>query len=448
MTVKVRFAPSPTGRLHMGNARVALVNWLFSRQHGGRFLLRLDDTDRQRCDPAFEEAIYLEMEWLGLVWDESFRQSAHVVRYEAAAERLKETGWLYPCYETPEELALKRKTRLNQGLPPVYDREALTLTDAQKRAYEAEGRQPYWRFKLDQSPITWDDRVRGAVTFDAGSLSDPVLVRSDGRPLYSLSSVVDDGEGQVTDIVRGEDHVANTACQVQIFQALGYTVPAFAHLPLLTDSSGDTLSKRLTALSLDHLRDELGVEAMAVNSLLARLGTDRPLKAEDHLEPLIAEFDFGAFARGTPKFDERELLRLNERLVHNLDFETVQPRLQAMGLSQLDRAFWEAVRANLETVAEVATWWRICREPVTPAIDSADGDFLKRAAELLPAELDEGAWQRWTEALKQETGRKGAKLFKPLRRALTGEAAGPELANLLPLIGLERAAKRLRGETA
>jgi glutamyl-tRNA synthetase len=437
---RTRFAPSPTGRLHLGNARVALINWLAARKAGGRFLLRLDDTDEERSTEAHARAIEEDLRWLGLEWDESARQSERLDRYEAAAERLREDGRLYPCYETAEELSLKRKARLQAGLPPIYDRAALALDTADRQRLEAQGRRAHWRFKLEHQAIEWDDLVRGAQHFEGANLSDPVLLREDGRPLYTLSSVVDDIELGVSEVLRGEDHVANTAVQVQLFEALGGAVPRFGHLPLLTDVAGKGLSKRLGSLSVAAQR-EGGIEAMTINSYLAKLGTPDPIEPRLALADLVAEFDLGRFGRASPKFDPAELERLNAQLVHRLPFEAVASRL-----SGLDETLWAAIQPNLSRVEEASEWLAICRGEITPA--EGHDSYLAEAARLLPPEpWDEATWSAWTGALKKATGRKGRELFQPLRLALTGRDHGPELKSLLPLIGRERAEARLRGES-
>ncbi len=442
MTLKVRFAPSPTGLLHVGNARQALINWLFARAQGGRYLLRIDDTDTERSTPEFAAAIERDLRWLGLDWDEKAVQSERLERYSAAAERLKAAGRLYACYETPEELGLKRKVALTAGRPPIYDRAALDLGEADKARLEAEGRRPHWRFKLAPGEIAWEDLVRGPASFQGENLSDPVLIREDGRPLYTLTSVVDDIELAVTHVLRGEDHVANTAVQVQLFQALGGQVPAFGHLSLIAGAGGESLSKRLGSLSLASLR-ESGLEAMTLNCYLARLGTPDPVEPFTDLDSLAKDFDLSRFGRATPKFDPAELEHLNARLLHITPFEAVAERLP----QGFDAALWEAVRPNLTRLAEAAVWQNICRGPVIPRIE--DADFTRQAAELLPDEpWDETTWSAWTGAVKAATGRKGKALFLPLRLALTGLDHGPELKALLPLIGRERAEARLAGKTA
>jgi len=447
MTVKVRFAPSPTGRLHVGNIRVALINWLFARKHDGTFVLRLDDTDEERSTAEFAAGIEADLRWLGLHWDEFARQSDRYDRYAAAAERLKASGRLYPCYETPEELEVKRKIQLSRRLPPVYDRAALALTDADRARLEAEGRKPHWRFRLDDAVrVEWDDLVRGHTGVEMASLSDPVLIRADGTYLYTLPSVVDDIELGITHVLRGEDHVTNTAAQIQIFEALGGKVPVFAHFSLLVGASGEGLSKRTGALGVAELRGQ-GIEPMAILSLLARLGTADPVEPQTTLDALVEGFAIDRFGRAAAKFDPEELRTLNARILHQLPFEAVADRLRALGLEEAGADFWHAVRPNISRLAEAADWWRVVRGPVTPVV--SDPAFLAGAAALLPpAPWDQGTWRAWTTAVKDATGARGKALFMPLRLALTGLDHGPDLGELLPLIGPERARARLMGEAA
>jgi glutamyl-tRNA synthetase len=444
MTVKSRFAPSPTGLLHVGNARTALITWLYAKAAGGRFVLRLDDTDRERSTEEFAQAIRDDLAWLGLDWDEEQRQSERLDRYDEVIGNLKKTGHLYACYETPDELERKRKLQLAQRKPPVYDRAALDLTADQIAAYEAEGRQPHWRFKLDRDEVRWHDIVRGQVVIDMASVSDPVVIRSDGSPLYHLCSVVDDADMQITHVVRGEDHVTNTAEHIQMFKAIGTEPPAFAHLALLTGAGGEGLSKRLGSLSLRNLRKE-GIEAMAVVSLLARLGSADPVEPRADMADVLAGFEIGRFARNPAKFDPEELKRLNSKILHELPFAVVSERLSDLGLADAGEAFWQAVQGNLDVLADAADWWRIVHDPIEPVVE--DADFCALAAEMLPdGDLNSDTWSEWTGALKAETGRKGKVLFHPLRLALTGRERGPEMKNLLPLIGSARAKARLRGE--
>lgn len=442
----VRFAPSPTGRLHLGNARAAVVNWLFAKKHGGSFLLRLDDTDRERSREEFARGIEEDLHWLGLTWDRFARQSDRLARYAEAAERLKAEGRLYPCFETQEELDLKRKLAHARGRPWVYDRAALAIPAEEAARRIAAGEMPHWRFKLEHRQIAWDDLIRGPVAYDGALLSDPVLIRGDGTPLYTFTSVVDDGDFEITHIIRGEDHVTNTAVQLDLFAALGLRPPAFAHFSLIVGRGGEALSKRFDSLSLAGLRED-GIEPMAINSLLAKIGTSDPIEPRRRLDELVAEIDLGKFGRAPPHFDVEELRGLNAKLLHLLPYEDVASRLPAGA----GPGFWEAVRPNVERLADAAEWWRICAGPLAPA-DEPDPDtaaFLRQAAALLPEEpFDTGTWDRWVERVKAATGRKGKALFLPLRRALTQRDHGPELRNLLPLIGRTRADKRLKGEAA
>jgi glutamyl-tRNA synthetase len=445
--VVVRFAPSPTGHLHVGNIRTALFNWLFARGRGGRFLLRLDDTDEARSKPEYAESIADDLGWLGLDHDAVARQSDRYEAYAAAVEQLKQAGRLYACYETPEELSLRRRTQRTRGLPPVYDRAALHLTEAEKRAQEAAGRAPYWRLLLDREVVAWTDLVQGESHIDAASLSDPVLVRADGRPLYTLSSVVDDAEFGISHVIRGADHVANTAVQIQLFRALGAAAPAFAHHSLMVGPGGEELSKRAGALSLRETRAE-GIEPMAVLSLLARLGTSDPVEPFADIAPLVAGFDLGKLGRAPVHFDPAELRALNARLLGTLPHAAVAERLRALGVGG-GAAFWDAVRPNLHTLDEARDWWRVVEGPVAPTVEEADAELVAQAAALLPAEpWDDATWPAWTKAVQAATGHKGRALFRPLRLALTGREHGPELKSLLPLIGRDRAQARLRGQRA
>lgn len=439
--VVTRFAPSPTGRLHVGNIRTALHNWMWARKHSGRFLLRIDDTDGERSQEAFVDAIRADLAWLGLVPDGEARQSQRFDLYERRFAELVAAGRVYPAYESQQELELKRKIQLGRGLPPIYDRAALALTDADRAALEAAGTCPHWRFKLDNmAPIEWTDLIRGPQRFDPATMSDPVIRRADGSWLYLLPSVIDDIDMGITHVVRGEDHVSNTAAQVQMFAALGATPPAFAHEALLTGSEGK-LSKRLGSLGCDHFRDT-GLEPQAIIALLARLGTSDPVEPQADPAPLIAGFDFARFGRAPARFDEAELAQLNARIVHQLPFAAVADRLP----QGMDAAAWDAIRPNLETVSGAADWWQVVAGPVDAPADLEDRAFLDAAADLAATlEWSADPWHALTGALKEATGRKGRALFHPLRRALTGRDSGPDMAALLPLIGRDRAVERLRG---
>lgn len=448
MTVKVRFAPSPTGRIHVGNVRTALMNYLYAKSHEGQFVLRIDDTDLERSTSDYEDGIKTDLTWLGLDWDETFKQSERFKQYDAARDRLIEAGLLYPCYETGEELDRKRKIQRAQGKPPVYDRAALDLKEDEKSAFEAEGRKPHWRFKLSGNRIEWKDLVRGPSHIETSSVSDPILIREDGSYLYTLPSVVDDLDAKITHIIRGEDHVTNSAAQIEIFEALGGqgSEPEMGHHPLLVGADGEKLSKRLGSLSVQGLREEEGLEPMAILSLLAKVGTSDPVEAKESLNALISEFDFSKLSRTPARLDPEEMKRLNARLLHEMDYSDVAERLSALGVSA-DESAWNAIRPNIERIKDASDWWRLIEGPVDPLIE--EPDYTAQAADLLPTgDLNDGSWSTWTSALKEITGRKGAGLFKPLRLALTGQTHGPEMAVLLPLIGREKAEQRLRGHKA
>jgi glutamyl-tRNA synthetase len=441
MTV-TRFAPSPTGRLHVGNIRTALHNWILANKAGGRFLLRIDDTDSERSREEFVDAIRADLAWLGLNPDGEARQSQRLALYEAAFDRLRAAERVYPCYETAQELDIKRKVQLGRGLPPVYDRAALAMTAAEQAAKEAGGIAPHWRFKLDHTAaIGWHDGIRGPQRFDPAQLSDPVVRRADGSWLYMLPSAVDDIEMGVTDVLRGEDHVSNTAVQIQMFTALCAEPPRFAHEALLVGSEGK-LSKRLGSLGCDAMR-ERGIEPAALVALLARLGTSQPVEPITDRDELVETFDLAHFGRAPARFDDAELDRLNAGIVHQLEFAEVADRLP----QGMDAAGWHAVRPNLERVSDAADWWRIVTGPVEPPeFDAETRAYLAQAAQALAWSDD--PWGTLTAVLKQASGRKGKALFQPLRQALTGMDHGPAMAELLPLIGesevrarLERAAK-------
>ncbi len=438
MTVITRFAPSPTGRLHVGNIRTALHNWMFARANGGKFVLRIDDTDPERSEERFVDAIRADLDWLGMTPDAEERQSARFALYEARFATLVASGHVYPAYETTQELDLKRKIQAGRGLPPIYDRAALALDDDARAKLEADGVKPHWRFKLDHdAPIAWIDLIRGPQAFEPRTMSDPVVRRADGSWLYMLPSAIDDIDMAITHVVRGEDHVSNTALQLQMFAAMNATAPQFAHEALLTGAKGK-LSKRLGSLGVDHFR-KVGIEPQAVRALLARIGTSDPVEPIADAAPLIAGFDFARFGRAPARFDEVELAALNARILHALPFEAVAERLP----EGMDLAAWEAVRPNLVTLADAADWWGVIEGPVAVEGD-IDGEYLDQAF-AAAGEIDWSGdpWHALTARLKAETGRKGKALFLPLRLALTGRDHGPDMAALLPLIGHERALERL-----
>jgi glutamyl-tRNA synthetase len=439
----VRFAPSPTGRIHIGNARTALVNYFFARKHGGAFILRFDDTDSERSTEEYALGIEVDLEWLGVAPDRTFRQSARFGIYDGAAVRLKESGRLYPCYETAEELERKRRLQVARGAPPVYDRAALKLTDAERAALEAAGRKPHWRFRLEPEVVRWDDLIRGDSHIDCASLSDPVLAREDGSYLYTLPSVVDDMDAGVTHIIRGEDHVTNTAVQIQLFQALGAeAAPQFAHHNLLVGADGQGLSKRTGALSIAGLR-EAGVESLAVAAMATLTGSSIAVQPVHSLPELAGLFDLTAISRTSARFDDQELHALSQRVLHGLSYDFVRARLEALDIVGFKaEPFWLAARGNLTRFSDVAEWWSVVEGEIlgtalTPELQEA------ALAVLPPEPWGETTWSSWTTALRQATGLKGKELFHPLRMALTGRASGPELAKLLPLIGRAKVLGRL-----
>ncbi|CAH0495778.1 glutamate--tRNA ligase [Novosphingobium sp. CECT 9465] len=441
MITVTRFAPSPTGKLHVGNVRTALHNWLLAKKTNGKFLLRIDDTDAERSREEYVEAIRADLIWLGLVPDGEERQSARFAIYQAEFERLVEAGRLYRCYETSQELDLKRKVLLGRGLPPIYDRSGLKLTEDEHAAKAAAGEKPHWRFLLDHDqPITWEDGIRGPQSFDPRQMSDPVVRRADGSWLYMLPSAIDDIAMGVTDVLRGEDHVSNTATQIQMFTALGAQPPRFAHEALLTGSEGK-LSKRLGALGMADFRQQ-GIEPEAIVALLARLGTSDPVDATLDADALAASFDLSRFGRAPARFDEADLHRVNAQIVHRLPYARVA-HLLPDGMSE---AAWEAIRPNLAHIDEAAGWWQVVTGPIAPpAFDDETRAFLAEAANVAVS-LDWSAdpWRALTTSLKDSTGRKGKTLFLPLRQALTGQDHGPEMAALLPLIAQDEAVRRLR----
>ncbi|HKQ95007.1 MAG TPA: glutamate--tRNA ligase [Aestuariivirgaceae bacterium] len=442
MTTVVRFAPSPTGRIHIGNARTAILNWLFARKAGGRFVLRFDDTDVERSTEEFAAGIVADLAWLGIRPDAVERQSDRFARYGEAIARLEAAGAVYRAYETAEELDRRRNRQLARSEPPVYDRAALLLSDADRRRLEAEGRRPHFRFRLGHGVVAWDDLVRGPQHVDTSTISDPVLVREDGTYLYTLPSVVDDIDFGITHVIRGEDHVVNAAVQSEIFRALGASPPVFAHHSLLVGTDGKSLSKRLGSLSVAEMR-AAGLEAMAVVSHAALIGTSAPVAPHARMEELVEGFDLSKLSRAPTRFDESELRHLNARLLHGLDYDDVATELADLGLAA-DAGFWEAVRGNLDVLADARAWHAIVHDELDAEVPGEDRALLTEARALLPPEpWDRETWTRWTSALKEKTGRTGKALFMPLRRALTGRDHGPELAALLPLIGRARTERRL-----
>ncbi len=434
-----RFAPSPTGYLHIGNLRSALMNYLIAKKSGGTFILRIDDTDQERSKQEYIDGVQEDLEWLGISWDRIEYQSKRLDRYAEAADKLRVDGRFYEAFETPTELDLKRKKQLNMGKPPVYDRSALALSEDEKVALRAE-RPGHWRFKLDQERIEWVDGILGDISIDAASVSDPVLIRGDGQVLYTLASVVDDIEFGITHVVRGSDHVTNTATQIQMIRALGAEPPVFAHHSLLTGPQGEALSKRLGTLSLRDLRAQ-GVQPAALYSLMARLGSSDPVELRNSLEEIADGFDLSKFGSAPTKFDATDLFPLTAKYLAALPLETVAKDIAAVGVPE-DKAagFWSVTRENISTLSDLGGWWTLMQDGADPVIDDEDLDFVAQAMALFPeGDVTSETWGQWTAAVKSETGRKGRGLFMPLRKALTGQSHGPDMAALLPMLQVIRA---------
>lgn len=429
-----RFAPSPTGYLHVGNLRTALFNYLITRKAGGTFILRIDDTDPERSKEEYVDAIKEDLEWLGITWDRVERQSTRLDRYAEVADQLRGLDRFYECFETPTELDLKRKKQLNMGKPPVYDRSALNLSDAEKDAMRAE-RTGHWRFLLDQERIEWTDGILGDISIDAASVSDPVLIRGDGQVLYTLASICDDTDMGVTHVVRGSDHVTNTATQIQMIKTIGGVVPTFAHHSLLTGPQGEALSKRLGTLALRDLR-EAGVQPMAILSHLARLGSSEPVELQASVDELIEGFDLSKFGTAPTKFDVKDLYPLTARYLSGLFLDDVADAVSGAGVpAESAEAFWTVTRENITTLKDLPGWWDMMKNGATPDVADEDREFVDQALSMLPdGAFDETTWSTWTSAVKEATGRKGKGLFMPLRKALTGQSHGPDMGALLPLL--------------
>ena len=433
--VTTRFAPSPTGFLHIGNVRAALMNFLLAKKSKGVFILRIDDTDQERSKQEYVDAIQRDLEWLGLEWDRIEYQSSRLELYNSASDKLRSLDLLYECFETPSELDLKRKKQLNMGKPPVYDRAALTLSVDEKLDLKNERGDGHWRFKLEQNRIEWIDGILNDMSIDAASVSDPVLIRADGQYLYTLASVVDDIEMGITNVVRGSDHVTNTATQIQMIKALGGDIPEFAHHSLLTGPGGEPLSKRLGKLALKDLRDE-GIEPAALLSLMVRLGSSQPVELRVTLDEVAKDFDLSIFGSAPTKFDEKDLYPLTHRYLQTMTLGDVQQKLDSLGVPKvLAQSFWDIVRENVDTLNDLSVWWNIFSKGAEPVIDANDQEFIEKAMSIIPAApFDEYTWSKWTEEVKQLTGRKGKQLFMPLRLALTGKERGPDMAKVLPLL--------------
>ena len=437
-----RFAPSPTGNLHVGNARTALINYLYSKKHSGKFLLRIDDTDKVRSKEEYKDQIIEDLKWLGFEWDDIFYQSTRLGKYEEAKNKLIESGRLYPCYETEAELDIKRKMELKSGRPPIYDRAALNLTDADKKKYESEGRKPHFRFKIEDKHISWNDMVKGGINYEGKNLSDPVLVREDGSMTYMICSCLDDAEYNISHIIRGEDHVSNTPIQVQLFEAMGFEAPSFGHLSLVK-STEDKISKRRGGFEIASLREEKGLEPMSINNFFAFIGSALPVGTYGTIDELSNKFDISKFSNSPTTYMPEELERLNHKIVSNMSFAEIQDHLKNLGGNEIDENFWLSVRGNIDTASDALGWWKICHEK--PSISSdIDKAVIESAIHNLPEEeFSDTSWKAWTKAISDDTGNKGRPLFMPLRLALTGMDHGPEMAKLLPLIGRKEALARL-----
>ena len=437
---KVRFAPSPTGYLHIGNFRTALINFLFAKNKNGHFMLRIDDTDDERSLKKYEDAIKEDLSWVGINWDSLEKQSSRLSYYDQALQKLLDKKRAYPCFETAEELSLKRKKQLSSGKPPIYDRSALNLSDSDIADLKAKGRSPHYRFLLDHKDVNWNDLVKGTSQYNMSNLSDPVIIREDGRVIYTLASVVDDIDFEVTDILRGEDHMTNSAAQIQLFEALESSPPNLGHLSLLTDISGADLSKRLGSISLRDLKDE-GFQPMAISSLLSKVGSSDAIEIFRDINQIISDFDISKFGKSKPKFDKNELRGLNSKLFKMLDFSDISNQLKKFNF-KISSDFWELVKGNIENLEELELWWNIIYGNIEPKYN--DENFLNTALETLPeGNFDKNTWTNWTSILMEETGRKGKELYNPLRMCLTGQNKGPEMATLVFLMGRGKVLERL-----
>ncbi|AFC74641.1 glutamate--tRNA ligase [Rickettsia parkeri str. Tate's Hell] len=441
--VITRFAPSPTGMLHVGNIRAALLNWLYAKKHNGQFILRFDDTDLERSKQEYKDAIEEDLKFLNINWDQTFNQLSRLSRYDAIKNLLLDKKRLYACYETPEELELKRKFQLSKGLPPIYDRASLNLTEEQVKKYIEQGRKPHYRFLVNHKPISWHDMIKGEVKYDGKALSDPIVIRADGSMTYMLCSVIDDIDYDITHIIRGEDHVSNTAIQMQMFEALNTTPPTFGHLSLIINKD-EKISKRVGGFEIATLRKEIGIEAMAIASFFSLLGSSAQILPYKSMEKLANQFEISSFSKSPTIYQPEDLERLNHKLLISLDFDTVKERLKEIDAEYIDENFWLSVSSNLQKLRDVKDWWDICHQ--TPNVENLnlDKDYLKQAAELLPkGEITKDSWSIWTKEITNRTGRKGKELFLPLRLALTARESGPEIASVLPLIDREEIIKRL-----
>ena len=440
MTVITRFAPSPTGFLHVGNLRTALITWLYAKSNNGKFLLRIDNTDTKRSKDVYIRAIKEDLKWIGIDWDICFQQSDRIAKYENAKNNLIKSGRLYACYETEEELALKKKSLLSRNLPPIYDRASLKLTDEQKIDLESKGIKPYWRFLLNNEDISWNDKVRGNLHFDPKNLSDPVLIRTDGSLTYSLASVVDDIDYGITDIIRGEDHISNSAIHIQLFKALSSEPPNFSHISLMT-TKDKKLSKREGDFSIKELRKN-GILPSTIATFFAKIGSSENIKIGKNIKNLINEFSFGKLSKSTVQYDYTELLTFNTKVIHSLSFDEIKNYLKSLNLDDIDEEFWLSIRPNINAFKDIEFWHKICKKDIHTEI--VNKELISLAKDLLPnTEFDSNTWNTWIDSIKKHTKLRGKELFMPIRLALTGKETGPELKDLLPLIGRNLVIRRL-----
>ena len=435
MTIQTRFAPSPTGYLHVGNIRTALFNYLIAKKNGGKFILRIDDTDAQRSSQVFEDAIKRDLEWLGVEWDRIEKQSLRFERYRDCLETLKKDKRLYPCYETTQILELKRKKLLNMGKPPVYDRSALNLSSDQVQKFSSEGREPHWRFLLQHQKVTWDDEIAGHISVDLASVSDPVFVKEDGQFLYTIASVCDDIDFGITHVIRGSDHITNTATQIQLLETLGSIAPFYGHHSLLTGLDGDNLSKRFGSLAIHELRSS-GIEPMALISMLSALGSSEAVRIIHSLDEIFSNFNLGNFSSTPTKFDPELLTSISIKVLNSLPMEDINSDLEVLSIPKEKRnLFWEAVKENIRTRGEIKEAWDLCVNGIKGVVLEEDIEFVGTAFKLLPAlPFNQETWKNWTDEVSKNTGRKGKNLFMPLRSALTGKSAGPDMSKLMPLL--------------
>ena len=439
--VITRFAPSPTGKLHIGNVRTALINWLYTKKHGGEFILRMDDTDLVRSKEEYKNAIIEDLKWLGLSWDKSFNQLSRLKKYDQVKKELIAKGRLYPCYETPEELEIKRKLQLSRGLPPIYDRAALKLSKQQIEQYEAQGRKPHYRFLIEDTEICWDDMVKGEIKYHGTKLSDPIIIRADESMTYMLCSTIDDIEYEITHVIRGEDHVSNTAIQIQMFEAMEAAPPVFGHLSLVK-SKDEKISKREGGFEISSLRNVKNIEPMAINSFLSFIGSSNSIFACKTMQELIDKFDISSYSKSPTTYMPEELELLNHKLVITYEYSDILEYLKANNLDNIDEKFWLAVRPNISKLSEISDWWQIYHNP--EKVSNLDQELLDIAAKHLPQQITDTTWKEWTKKIATNSGKKGKDLFMPLRLALTGKSSGPELKNLLPLLSREEIIARLK----